>query len=179
MIIYENNQKTIALTKNSQFHARIKYIDIQTHFIREKVIDESIDLAYIFTDQMIIDDLTKSLIRDKFVQFRVALEIEENLRRQIKSSHVIATSCENLFQRSHHFFLYNLRSLLSVVFACKKRVWRKFSFSTRKSKKRHLNFSIDFWESWEWKIARKSCSVWEYRKQMIQKHDCDQVTWCD
>ncbi len=27
-------------------------------------------------DQMIIDDLTKSLIRDKFVQFRAALKIE-------------------------------------------------------------------------------------------------------
>jgi hypothetical protein len=90
-----------------------------------------------------------------------------------------STNFENLFQRSHYFFLYNLRSLLNVVFACKKRVWRKISFSIRKSKKRHLNFSIDFWESWERKIARKSCFVWKCRNQTIQKHDCDQVTWCD
>ncbi len=76
MIIYENNKKTIALTKNSQFHAQIKHINIQTHFIKKKVIDESIDLAYILTNQMIIDDLTKSLIRNKFVQFRIVLEIE-------------------------------------------------------------------------------------------------------
>jgi hypothetical protein len=76
MMIYENNQNAIALIKNSQFHARIKYIDIQIHFIREKVIEEFIDLAYVSIDQMITDDLTKSLIRDKFVQFRVALEIE-------------------------------------------------------------------------------------------------------
>jgi hypothetical protein len=55
-----------------------------------------------------------------------------------------STSCESLFQRSHHLFLYNLRSLLNVVFACKKRVRMKICFSTRKSKKRHLNFSIDF-----------------------------------
>jgi hypothetical protein len=76
IMIHENNQNVIALIKNFQFHARIKHIDIQTHFIKEKVIDESIDLIYVLIDQMIIDDLTKSLIRDKFVQFRAALKIE-------------------------------------------------------------------------------------------------------
>jgi hypothetical protein len=76
IIIYKNNQNVIALIKNSQFHARTKHIDIQTHFIKEKVIEDFIDLVYVFIDQMIIDDLTKSLIRNKFIQFRVALEIE-------------------------------------------------------------------------------------------------------
>jgi hypothetical protein len=76
MMIYEDNQSVIALIKNSQFHARIKHIDIQTHFIKKKMIEEFIDLIYVSIDQMIADDLTKSLIRDKFVQFRVALEIE-------------------------------------------------------------------------------------------------------
>jgi hypothetical protein len=76
IIIYENNQSVIVLIKNSQFHARIKYIDIQIHFIKEKVIEEFIDLIYVSIDQMIVDDLTKSLIRNKFVQFRVVLKIE-------------------------------------------------------------------------------------------------------
>jgi hypothetical protein len=75
-MIYENNQNVIALIKNSQFHARIKHIDIQIHFIKEKMIEEFIDLIYVFIDQMIIDDLTKSLIKDKFVQFRAVLKIE-------------------------------------------------------------------------------------------------------
>jgi hypothetical protein len=76
MIIYEDNQSAIVLIKNSQFHARIKHIDIQIHFIREKMIEEFIDLIYVFIDQMIIDDLTKSLIKNKFVQFRAVLKIE-------------------------------------------------------------------------------------------------------
>jgi hypothetical protein len=76
MMIYEDNQSAIVLIKNSQFHARIKHIDIQTHFIREKVIEEFIDLIYVSIDQMIIDHLTKSLIKNKFVQFRVVLKIE-------------------------------------------------------------------------------------------------------
>jgi hypothetical protein len=75
-MIYENNQNAIVLIKNSQFYARIKYIDIQIHFIKKKMIEEFIDLAYVFIDQMIADYLTKSLIKNKFVQFRVALEIE-------------------------------------------------------------------------------------------------------
>jgi CobQ-like glutamine amidotransferase family enzyme len=76
MMIYENNQNVIVLIKKSQFHARIKHIDIQIHFIKKKVTEESIDLFYVLIDQMIIDELIKSLIRDKFVQFRAALEIE-------------------------------------------------------------------------------------------------------
>jgi CobQ-like glutamine amidotransferase family enzyme len=76
VMIYKDNQNAIVLVKNSQFHARIKHIDIQTHFIKEKVIEESIDLFYVLIDQMIADDLIKSLIKDKFVQFRAALEIE-------------------------------------------------------------------------------------------------------
>ncbi len=46
IMIYENNQNVITLIKNSQFHARTKYIDIQTHFIKEKVIEDFIDLTY-------------------------------------------------------------------------------------------------------------------------------------
>jgi hypothetical protein len=40
------------------------------------MIEDFIDLIYVFIDQMIIDDLTKSLIKNKFVQFRVVLKIE-------------------------------------------------------------------------------------------------------
>jgi hypothetical protein len=76
MMLYEDNQNVIALIKNFQFHARIKHIDIQIHFIKEKVIEEFIDLIYVFIDQIIADDLIKLLIKDKFVQFRAALEIE-------------------------------------------------------------------------------------------------------
>jgi hypothetical protein len=76
IIIYEDNQDVIALIKNFQFHARTKHIDIEIHFIKEKIIKDFIDLIYVFIDQMIINDLTKSLIKNKFIQFRVALKME-------------------------------------------------------------------------------------------------------
>jgi hypothetical protein len=50
MIIYEHSQNVIVFVKNSQFHARIKHIDIQIHFIKEKMIEEFIDLFYVFID---------------------------------------------------------------------------------------------------------------------------------
>jgi hypothetical protein len=50
IIIYENNQDVIALIKNFQFHARTKHIDIQTHFIKEKMIEDFIDLTYVLID---------------------------------------------------------------------------------------------------------------------------------
>ena len=37
--IYEDNQGSIALAKNPQFHKRTKHIDIRYHFVREKVKD--------------------------------------------------------------------------------------------------------------------------------------------
>jgi hypothetical protein len=50
IMIYEDNQNVIVLIKNSQFHARIKHIDIQIHFIKEKMIEKFIDLIYVFID---------------------------------------------------------------------------------------------------------------------------------
>jgi hypothetical protein len=76
IIIYENSQNVIILIKNFQFHAWTKHIDIQIYFIKKRMIEDFIDLIYVFIDQMIIDDLTKLLIKNKFVQFRVVLKIE-------------------------------------------------------------------------------------------------------
>ena len=59
--IYEDNQSTIALAKNPVYHARSKHIDIQHHYIREKVQSQEITLEYITTDDMIADIFTKPL----------------------------------------------------------------------------------------------------------------------
>lgn len=64
--IHSDNQSCIALSINSEFHARTKHIDIQHHFIREKVSDRSIVLKYVSTDDMVADILTKGLPKAKF-----------------------------------------------------------------------------------------------------------------
>jgi hypothetical protein len=68
-VIYGDNQSCIALTKNPTYHARTKHIDIQHHFVREKVEDGTIKLVFCGTEDMAADVLTKGLSRDKHGRF--------------------------------------------------------------------------------------------------------------
>ena len=74
-IIHEDNQSSIALARNPVHHARTKHIDIQYHFIREKVDSKEIELIYLPTDDMHADTLTKPLPFPKFAKFRHAMGI--------------------------------------------------------------------------------------------------------
>jgi hypothetical protein len=60
-----DNQSCIALSTNPAYHQRSKHIDIQHHFVREKVESGNITLTYVPGEQMIADILTKPLPRVK------------------------------------------------------------------------------------------------------------------
>jgi hypothetical protein len=64
--IFEDNQSSIAIAKNPIHHARTKHIDIQHHFIWEKVETGELELIYIPTEEMRADALTKPLPYPKF-----------------------------------------------------------------------------------------------------------------
>ena len=68
--ILEDNQSTIAMAKNPQFHGRAKHIDIRHHFVREQVNDGKIELKYCPTKQMVADMLTKGLAQPQFCFLR-------------------------------------------------------------------------------------------------------------
>jgi Reverse transcriptase (RNA-dependent DNA polymerase)/gag-polypeptide of LTR copia-type len=78
-IIYCDNQGAIALAKNPQFHARTKHIDIQHHFVREKVASGEVDLQYVPTEEQLADGLTKPLSKEKFFKFRALLGLEKRI----------------------------------------------------------------------------------------------------
>ncbi|POM77867.1 RxLR effector candidate protein [Phytophthora palmivora] len=60
--IYEDNQGSIALAKNPEFHKRTKHIDIRYHFAREKVEDgQVVVLDYCSTKDMLADLMTKPI----------------------------------------------------------------------------------------------------------------------
>lgn len=58
-IIFGDNQGAIALAYNPEYHARIKHINIQYHFIREKVEDREVELKYYSTEEIVADVLIK------------------------------------------------------------------------------------------------------------------------
>lgn len=80
-IIYCDNQGAIALAKNLQYHAWSKHINIQYHFVREKVTEGKVQLKYVATEKQVTDSLTKPLCKDKFVVFQKALSLEDNQER--------------------------------------------------------------------------------------------------
>jgi hypothetical protein len=60
-----DNQGCIQLANNPMHHSRTKLIDIQHHFIREKLETEEIYLSYCPTKHMIADVLTKALAKER------------------------------------------------------------------------------------------------------------------
>ncbi len=64
-----DNQGSIALAHNTVFHAQTKHIDIQHHYICDKVTAGRINLQYIPTSEMIANGLIKALTQAKFHLF--------------------------------------------------------------------------------------------------------------
>ena len=58
-------------------HARTKHIDIRHHFIREKVVDGSINLVYCPTESMIADALTKPVSKERFCELRDQMGVKK------------------------------------------------------------------------------------------------------
>lgn len=73
------------------YHARTKHIDIKYHFLREKVKEGVIELAYKPTDEMIADGSTKALNR---IKHESASTYEQVLRSKYKDESMRAMECE-------------------------------------------------------------------------------------
>ena len=71
-----DDQRCIALAKNPTHHSLIKYIDVQHHFIIEKLENQEICLKYYPVESMIADVLTKSLAKDRHQTLTKAMSLE-------------------------------------------------------------------------------------------------------
>jgi hypothetical protein len=66
MVIQCDNQDVISLTKNPMQHARTKHIDVQHHFVQERVENGEITFEYCSTEDMVIDVLIKALPKEQY-----------------------------------------------------------------------------------------------------------------
>ena len=71
--LFSDNQSAIALSKDHQYHAHSKHIDVCFHFIRWIVEDGKIRLIYCPTGEMVADTLTKALPSPKVKHFAAEL----------------------------------------------------------------------------------------------------------
>ena len=64
--IFQDNQSTIFLANNNVSKRRTKHIDLRYHFVRERIQEKAIELAYCETGSMVADILTKPLRTNLF-----------------------------------------------------------------------------------------------------------------
>ncbi|MCO5576018.1 hypothetical protein L7F22_029825 [Adiantum nelumboides] len=91
VVIYCDNLSSIQLAQNSMFHARRKHIEVHYHFVRERILDDVIDLAYVGTKDQIADFFTKALGAEKVQHFRGMLVLRD-MALSLKGSVEISSS---------------------------------------------------------------------------------------
>jgi transposase InsO family protein len=72
-ILLTDNQSAIDLSKNPEYHARSKHIDIQYHYVREITQSGQVTLKYVPTKENIADVFTKPLSPAVFAKFQNSL----------------------------------------------------------------------------------------------------------
>jgi hypothetical protein len=69
-VIFYDNVLTIKLSKNPVMHGHNKHIDIQFYFLRDLIKDGIVELLHCFTQEQMIDIITKPLKLEVFLKAR-------------------------------------------------------------------------------------------------------------
>lgn len=74
-MIYSDNESAISTARNTGLKARAKHFDIHLHFIRDELVQERVDLAWISTKEQRADVLTRPLDKNAFETQRSMLQL--------------------------------------------------------------------------------------------------------
>lgn len=71
-----DNQAATSIVKNHVHHDKTKHVEVDRHFIREKIDDKTIDLCYTASQLQTADILIKALHRPAFENMCSKLEMD-------------------------------------------------------------------------------------------------------
>jgi hypothetical protein len=63
------------LASNPIFHGRMKHMEVDYHFIRDRVVKKLLDIRFISTDDQVADGFTKALPQQRLVEFQNNLNL--------------------------------------------------------------------------------------------------------
>ena len=74
-VVWSDNMGAAALASNPVMHARTKHIEIDIHFVRDKVLKKELEVRYIPTQEQVADIFTKALGSARFLELRSKLSV--------------------------------------------------------------------------------------------------------
>ena len=66
MLVNFDSQIAIPYTKDPEFHAKTKHIDIKYNFVKDMVAQKEVNMKYITTQEMVVDPFTKPIPKDAY-----------------------------------------------------------------------------------------------------------------
>ncbi|KAG9453932.1 hypothetical protein H6P81_006836 [Aristolochia fimbriata] len=78
-VIWCDNLSATYIAANPVFHGRVKHVELDYHFIRERVTSGLLQVKYISTHDQVVDVFTKDLPKSQFVKFLSKLHVLSKL----------------------------------------------------------------------------------------------------
>ncbi|MCO5571475.1 hypothetical protein L7F22_025215 [Adiantum nelumboides] len=76
-VMYCDNLNSMQLARNPVFHACMEHIEVHYHFIRERVLDGDINLAYVGLEDQVANLFNKALGTKKLERFKGMLGLQD------------------------------------------------------------------------------------------------------